>query len=277
MANFAEIDENNIVIRVLSVDDSKKENGQEYLANELGLGGTWIETSYENEFRGNYASPGDYYDPENDIFVPTEHGLTSYLMAWNGNTQPTTPSIMIDGVARSGNIFLSACVNKAFPNAFQRWGYEFQHNAATFSLSNFDIIVVPVRDPLDSAGSWIAMTGTSEMSGPIEIWLNEAEALLNTINQNKERLKIVKFEDFTTNPNATMQSIAQDLNVSAVTVNVQEVESDLEVINQVGDNFYSLPAQNKAEIESIKQMLLDTPEYAAKIQTLQAIYNNIIS
>jgi hypothetical protein len=38
-----------------------------------------------------------------------------------------------------------------------------------------------------------------------------------------------------------------------------------------------LPAQNKAEIESIKQMLLDTPEYAAKIQTLQAIYNNIIS
>jgi hypothetical protein len=46
MAHFAEIDSNNIVLRVLVVADEKENNGQEFLADELGLGGVWIQTSY---------------------------------------------------------------------------------------------------------------------------------------------------------------------------------------------------------------------------------------
>ena len=35
MAHFAEVDENNIVLRVLVVDDLHESNGQEFLANTL--------------------------------------------------------------------------------------------------------------------------------------------------------------------------------------------------------------------------------------------------
>ena len=80
MAHFAEIDQNNIVTRVLVVDNSEENNGQVFLAETLGLGGTWIKTSY-NTFGGvhanggtplrkNYAGIGYTYDSSRDAFIP---------------------------------------------------------------------------------------------------------------------------------------------------------------------------------------------------------------
>ena len=80
MAHFAEIDSNNIVTRVLVVDNSQEDNGQEFLANTLGLGGTWVKTSYNTQggvhtsggtpFRKNYAGIGYTYDSGRDAFIP---------------------------------------------------------------------------------------------------------------------------------------------------------------------------------------------------------------
>jgi len=69
MAHFAQIDENNIVTQVLVVPDNAEDRGQDYLANDLGLGGTWVQTSYNNRIRKNYAGVGFTYDPVNDWFV----------------------------------------------------------------------------------------------------------------------------------------------------------------------------------------------------------------
>ena len=70
MAHFAEIDENNVVIRVLVVPDNAEDRGQDYLANDLGLGGTWVQTSYNNRIRKNYAGVGFTYDEQKDAFIP---------------------------------------------------------------------------------------------------------------------------------------------------------------------------------------------------------------
>lgn len=70
MAHFAEIDENNIVTRVLVVPDEQEHRGQEFLANELGLGGTWVQTSYNARIRKNYAGIGYTYDSGRDAFIP---------------------------------------------------------------------------------------------------------------------------------------------------------------------------------------------------------------
>ena len=67
MAHFARI-EDNIVKQVVVVDNAQEHRGQEFLANDLGLGGTWIQTSYNNNFRGKFAGIGDYYNEELDIF-----------------------------------------------------------------------------------------------------------------------------------------------------------------------------------------------------------------
>jgi hypothetical protein len=67
MAHFAKI-ENNIVTQVVVVDNEHEANGEAYL-NGLGLEGKWVQTSYNNNFRGKYAGIGDTYDEENDVFV----------------------------------------------------------------------------------------------------------------------------------------------------------------------------------------------------------------
>lgn len=69
MAHFAEIDLNNIVLRVLVVADEHEHRGQEFLANDCNLGGTWIQTSYNSNIRGIYAGVGFSYNADKDIFV----------------------------------------------------------------------------------------------------------------------------------------------------------------------------------------------------------------
>ena len=72
MAHFAEIDKDGIVLRVLVVDNSEEHRGQEFLNKDLGLGGTWIQTSYNANFRGKYAGIGDKYDKKKDVFLSPE-------------------------------------------------------------------------------------------------------------------------------------------------------------------------------------------------------------
>jgi hypothetical protein len=67
VAHWAEIDENNVVIRVTVGDNNEPDEGYQWLIDNLG--GTWIKTSYNANFRGKYAGVGDVYDEVNDVFV----------------------------------------------------------------------------------------------------------------------------------------------------------------------------------------------------------------
>lgn len=69
MAHFAEIDQNNVVVRVLVVPDSEQHRGEEYLSVTLGLGGRWIQTSYNSNIRKTFAGQGYIYNEELDIFL----------------------------------------------------------------------------------------------------------------------------------------------------------------------------------------------------------------
>ena len=69
MAHFAEIDSNNIVVRVLVVPNEQEHRGQDFLATDLGLGGVWIQTSYNNRIRKQYAGIGYTYNPTADVFI----------------------------------------------------------------------------------------------------------------------------------------------------------------------------------------------------------------
>ena len=76
MAHFAELDANNVVQRVIVVanKDTADANGNE--VESIGVafcqklfGGTWVQTSYNGNFRGRYAGVGYTYDPGLDEFV----------------------------------------------------------------------------------------------------------------------------------------------------------------------------------------------------------------
>jgi len=70
MSHWAEIDNNNKVIRVLVGDnnDPAGDEGYQWLIDNLG--GNWIKTSYNNRIRFNYAGIGYTYDEVKDGFIP---------------------------------------------------------------------------------------------------------------------------------------------------------------------------------------------------------------
>jgi hypothetical protein len=68
MAHWAEIDENNIVLRVTVGNNEEPDEGYQWLIDNLG--GTWIQTSYNANIRKNYAGIGFTYDEERDAFIP---------------------------------------------------------------------------------------------------------------------------------------------------------------------------------------------------------------
>ena len=67
MSHFAEIDDNNIVLRVLVGDNDYPNEGYDWFVENLG--GTWIQTSYNGNIRKNFAGTGMIYDSERDAFV----------------------------------------------------------------------------------------------------------------------------------------------------------------------------------------------------------------
>lgn len=76
MAHFAEIGLNNTVLRVIVVHNNEllDENGEESEAKGADfcrklLGGTWLQTSYNGNFRKNFAGVGFTYDSERDAFI----------------------------------------------------------------------------------------------------------------------------------------------------------------------------------------------------------------
>ena len=67
MAHFAEINEENKVVRVLVTDNDAPNEGYDWLVENLG--GNWVKTSYNGNIRKNFAGVGFTYDETLDAFI----------------------------------------------------------------------------------------------------------------------------------------------------------------------------------------------------------------
>jgi len=76
MAHFAQV-QDNTVRNVIVIDNSdcgggdfpdSEPIGQAFI-DSIGIDGDWLQTSYNNNFRGTYAGQGMTYDPVLDQFV----------------------------------------------------------------------------------------------------------------------------------------------------------------------------------------------------------------
>ena len=81
MAHFAKLDSNNIVTQVIVVNNEVLENksfpesepiGIAFCKSLYGEDTTWLQTSYNNNFRERFAGIGIYYDSVKDIFTDPE-------------------------------------------------------------------------------------------------------------------------------------------------------------------------------------------------------------
>jgi hypothetical protein len=101
MSHWAEIDENNKVIRVTVGDnnDPAGDEGYQWLLDNLG--GTWIKTSYNGNIRKNYAGIGYSYDEDRDAFIAPKPDCHPDLITFDEETCrwncSANPNVIIQG------------------------------------------------------------------------------------------------------------------------------------------------------------------------------------
>ena len=96
MAHFAKLDKNNIVENVIVAEQDFINSGQ------VGDSFLWVQTSYNGNFRKNYAGVGYTYDKTRDAFIPPKPYpswvLDEATCLWNAPTPMPT-----DGKVHSWN------------------------------------------------------------------------------------------------------------------------------------------------------------------------------
>lgn len=99
MAYFAQLGENNFVLRVINVSNNDAPDpapahseplGQAFIADVLRLPGEWRQTSYNGNFRKQFAGIGWRYDIDADVFVAPQP-YPSWTLDADHDWQPPVP------------------------------------------------------------------------------------------------------------------------------------------------------------------------------------------
>ena len=116
MAHFAELDENNIVVRVLVFDDADvNANGGDQSQTAASFcetivpfsetGVKWVQTSFNNNFRKQYASRGFTYNPTQNVFIKPQP-FSSWSLDGNNDWQAPIPYLAIVDDGSGGTTYI---------------------------------------------------------------------------------------------------------------------------------------------------------------------------
>jgi hypothetical protein len=280
MAHFAKVNDNNVVEQVIVIDNKNAETeqqGKDFIAS-IGLEGNWVQTSYNRNFRSEFAGVGEIYDSVNDMFVLDESKYTpTFLDSWQGIIEPTSPSVMFDAPPRCANIWTVSVINQAFPNIFQRWGYPLIHSlhSLTESTHKFDAIVTTLRKPIDSLASQIVMfkpdvTKNRELNKLIQKHIDMLQVTLD----NKNNVTIFTFETATQNPEKVISVLSNILNVEAQPFNKDTVFDELTEVAALTET-YNVPISNKDELDTAKA-ILNQERFADLMAKADELYNKLL-
>ena len=83
MSHFAKIDSNNVVTQVIVAEQDFINSGK------VGDSFLWVQTSYNNNFRKQFANTGCTYDKVNDVFISPKP-FPSWTLDASFDWQPPT-------------------------------------------------------------------------------------------------------------------------------------------------------------------------------------------
>ena len=137
MAHFAEIDSNNIVLRVVVIDnnDVNANGGDESLTAAKAVekivpfssGVKWVQTSYNNNFRKQYAGIGYSFDSTKNKFIAPQP-FASWSLDANDDWQAPVAYPTVTTYGDNIRYFIS------WDEAGQRWiGKDDQNNSFAWS------------------------------------------------------------------------------------------------------------------------------------------------
>jgi hypothetical protein len=98
MAHFAELNDQNVVLRVIVISDNDCDNLSFPESEIVGaafcralLGGRWKQTSFNGRFRRRYAGIGFQYNVDADVFIAPQPDLSWILNPETFDWEPPAP------------------------------------------------------------------------------------------------------------------------------------------------------------------------------------------
>lgn len=274
MSHWAELDENNVVLRVTvgDNDDPNGDEGYQWLIDNAG--GRWVKTSYNGSIRKRFAGIGMIYDEQHDAFLPRKPFPSSILdeetlewkapkdrpdsgtwqwdeasVSWVERT-PTPQMTAIIGFPRSGNNFLAY----AFAALAKQDIPALCHSVA--AMQQHDKVYVPVRHPLDCIASWSVFCRKYQSNAFTLIDdINFYKRFMTAVIDLGDKAVPLYFDEFTKDIAyiANVFGIAEDATVTVESVTADMVEDSRELF---------LPQGNADGIDEIKAQLSEMPEFA---------------
>lgn len=170
MSHWAELDEDNVVIRVLVGDNNDPAGDEGYQLFVNLFGGRWVQTSYNSSFRKIFAGIGCIYDEKRDIFYqPLYMGEYDRSLCYFAKIDLSNTVINIDTVNKSdidmaneednGIAYLNEKYGQTFNWKQTKYHPSFRKNFAQVGYTydqNADAFIPPM--PID--GNWVLDTGT---------------------------------------------------------------------------------------------------------------------
>ena len=190
-----------------------------------------------------------------------------------GSALNKIPSIITDGAPRSGNRWLAAVINAAFPSVFQRWGYIKHHNPETFSKckNQFDLVIAPVRNPKDSLASAVFLFGCKTNEDITKVILDTID-ILREIKNNKNDILVVRFEDLTQDVSKVINEISYKISLNPQPFDEISIKNKLDQDRSA--SFYSVPINNMNNLSIIKT-ILDKPDFFSYMKEAMDLYEEI--
>lgn len=273
MAHFAKLNEHNMVTEVIVVDNANaqtEQEGKDYIAS-IGLDGTWIQTSYNNNFRKKFAGVGNFYDADKDEFIHLYEKSKWLAPAGFNYQKEDKKTILVDGFPRSGNVYLSYLLKFGFGEVEQYTGYKGIHDKDSIidAPSRITAVVVPLRNPVDSIKSAV-MHFSIDATDNKSLFLMALDNLewMKLIKANKDKVTIVDFNALVSNPQAIINQVAKKVGLLPNSINNDDI-----VARMIEDNMiYNLPNDTTSDA----QVDLSNPLIAEVIAEATEIYNELI-
>lgn len=169
-------------------------------------------------------------------------------------------NFVISGYPRSGNTYLSFAFKLLYYPDLELY----RHHHTVITISKFDRIFIPFRNPLDCIASWSNYPISSKIEDDIKFYIRFHKAVLDNIY----KVILMDFDYFTKDIDYIKNKVFNNFGIGTDN-NVTDAQVKEEMI--ANSKEINLPRNNKEELDAVKAELQQIPEFAQCVELYERL------
>lgn len=170
--------------------------------------------------------------------------------------------LITSGFPRSGSTYLNQALNLLYyPKQEFNWN---RHSVVAIEQANR--IIVTFRNPVDSLASWQKYPSNGNLEADIKYYIRFYSAVLDNLN----KVVLMDFDIFTKDIDYIKDKVFKNFGIETDN-NVTDAQVKEAMLANGKD--INLPRNNKEELETVKQQLINTPGFDQCVELYNQLKN----